>query len=247
VGDRGGGSLAADPDQFLVMPTGDGPFPGVVLAAEAFGINEFTRDVARRLAAEGFAVLVPDYYRGEGPTNPEGYDDFTEVMEHIAGLDFTQATRDVVDAVEALRALPTVDRDRVAVWGYCTGGTLAWLTACTMSDLRAAILFFPSQPRFEELGPSSPAHPLDLLWMLTGPTLFIYGSEDPVMPPDLLDDLRSRIDQWSVPAEVRVYKGGGHAFSAPWGPLRHAPSDEASWGEAVEFLQGNCGAGAHDR
>jgi len=222
-------------DSILHVPPGAGPHPGIVIGAEAFGINEFIHGVAEQLAAAGYAVLVPDYYQGTGPTNPEAYDDFTEVIDHIGRLDFTVATRVLVDGVDQLRRTPGVDPSRIAVWGYCTGGTLAWLAAC-QRDVAAAVLFFPSQPRFEALGPLTPVHALDLLWMLSCPTLFIYGDDDPVMPPELLADLRARIARWSVPAEVKLYPGGGHAFSAPWGVMRHEASAIASWDDAVAFL-----------
>jgi carboxymethylenebutenolidase len=208
-----------------------------VFGAEAYGPNEFIRGVQDRLAELGYASVVPDYYHGHGPTNTEAYDDFEEVVGHISRLDFTCGARDLARAVDTLRADPDVDARRVAVWGYCTGGTLALLAACMRGDLAAAVLFFPSQPVFDELTPRHPVHPMDLLWQLTCPTLFVYGSEDMVMPPELLADLRARIAQWSVDAEVRVYPGANHAFSAPWGPLRHEEADRAAWADAVAFLQ----------
>ena len=137
-------------------PAGAGPFPGVVLGAEAFGINQFILDVQERLVGLGYAAAVPDYYHGDGPTRPESYDDFAEVTEHISRLDFTCGARDLAEAVDAVRATEGVDPGRVAVWGYCTGGTLAWLAASMRGDVAAAVLFFPSQPKFHELGPATP-------------------------------------------------------------------------------------------
>jgi carboxymethylenebutenolidase len=57
------------------------------------------------------------------------------------------------------------------------------------------------------------------------------------MPPDLLADVRARIEGWGVNAEIRQYAGAGHAFSAPWGPLRNAVADQAAWDDAVAFLR----------
>jgi carboxymethylenebutenolidase len=208
----------------------------VVLGAEAFGVNTFIRRVQSRLVEEGFAAAVPDYYHGSGPTKPESYDDFEEVMDHIGRLDFTCGARDLADAVDIVRRTRGVDPRRVCVWGYCTGGTLAWLAACLRGDLAAAVLFFPSQPVFEEVGPRTPVHPMDLIWQLTCPTLFLYGDSDPIMPPDRLEDLQARIEMWGVNAEVRRYPGAGHAFSAPWGPMRQEEADTASWSDAVSFL-----------
>jgi carboxymethylenebutenolidase len=208
----------------------------VVIGAEAYGPNEFSLGVQRRLADLGYASVVPDYYYGEGPRNTEAYDDYEEVVEHISRLDFTRGARELARTVDRLRAEPDVDASRIALWGYCTGGTLAWLAACQRGDVAAAVLFFPSQPMFEELGPRTPVHPVDLLWQLTCPTLFIYGDDDLVMPPELLADLRARNEQWDVGAEVRIYAGAGHAFSAPWGPLRHDEADRRAWSDAQDFL-----------
>jgi carboxymethylenebutenolidase len=230
-----------DPVPALAAPAGRGPYPAVVLGAEAYGINEFIRGVQERLVDLGYAAVVPDYYHGGGPLNPEAYDEFTEVVEHIGRLDFTCGARDLAETVDAIRAQPQVDPGRVSLWGYCTGGTLAWLAACLRGDVAAAVLFFPSQPVFHELGPKTPVHPMDLVWQLTCPTLFLYGDKDPTMAPELLDDLRSRIDRWGAPAEVRSYAGAGHAFSAPWGPLRHAEADGAAWEDAVSFLRTHTG------
>jgi carboxymethylenebutenolidase len=222
-------------DPILLLPGGEGPHPGVVLGCEAYGVNEFIVEVGERLVSRGYAVAIPDYYDGGGPSNREAYDDFTEVVACIAELDFTRATNALVDGVDRLRVTPGVDPARVAVWGYCTGGTVAWLAACRR-DVAAAVLFFPSQPVFTELGPSTPVHPVDLLWMLDSPTLLLYGDEDEVMPPALLDDVRARIERWSVPAAVRTYPGAGHAFTVPWGPLRHEGATTAANRDADEFL-----------
>src|SRR5262245_19015040 len=118
----------------VVLPAGDGPHPAVILGAEAYGINEFIRGVAQRLASLGFAAVVPDYSQGHGPTKTEAYDEFTEVIDHIGRLDFTCGARDLGGAVDAVRARPDIDPQRVCVWGYCTGGTLAWLAACMRGD-----------------------------------------------------------------------------------------------------------------
>jgi carboxymethylenebutenolidase len=218
------------------MPERGGPHPAVVLGAEAYGVNGFIRGVQAKLVALGYAVAVPDYYHGAGPAEPDNYDDFTEVKEHIGRLDFTRGARDLAAAVDALRAMPGIDPRRIAVWGYCTGATLAWLAACLRGDLAAAVLYFPSQPVFAELSRERPVHPVDLLWQLTCPALFLYGDQDGLMPPSALADLRARIDHWQVDARVNVYRGAGHSFTCPRGPMRNAAADQAAWDDAITFL-----------
>jgi len=215
-------------------PAGPGPHPALVIGAEAFGLNDFTRRVAATLAHLGYVTVVPDYYRGDGPPHPEAYDDFTEVVEYISRLDFVEATGDLCAALDEVRAMDGVDPARVGVWGYCTGGTLALLTACAR-ETAAAVLFFPSQPTFAELDRAHPVHPVDLLWAISGPVLFLYGDQDLVMPPERFEDLQARCARWEVPASFAVYPGAGHAFSAPEPPLHHDAADRASWADALAF------------
>ncbi|HVV30829.1 MAG TPA: dienelactone hydrolase family protein [Mycobacteriales bacterium] len=221
----------------LYLPNADGPRPAVVLAPEAFGINTFTRHVASELAAAGYVTVVPDYYRGHGLSNPESYTDFEEVTRFIDALDFTEATHDVLAAVDHARDLPEVDAARVAVWGYCTGGTLAMLAASLDRRLAAGVLFFPSQPTFPELTPKRPVQPVDLLWNVACPLLVIYGDQDPVVTPEVVADMRNRLDQWKIQHEFAMYPDAGHAFSAPVGPMRNADADAASWADAIRFLR----------
>jgi carboxymethylenebutenolidase len=225
------------PAPIIAMPEGNGPHPGVVIGAEAYGINPYILDVQQKLVRLGYAVAVPDYYHGNGPTRPEAYDDHTEVVEHISRLDFTCGARDLAEAVDTLRAMPQVDARRIAVWGYCTGGTLAWLAACLRGDVAAAVLFYPSQYMFKQLGAKTPVHPKDLLWQLTCPALLLYGDCDPAMPSEQIDDLRTRIQQWNLDAQIYMYANAGHAFSAPSGPMRNEAAGRAAWNDAVAFLQ----------
>jgi carboxymethylenebutenolidase len=218
-------------------PTGSGPYPGLVLGMEATGINHFIRDVGVRLAALGYVTAVPDYYRGTGPADPENYDDIDGIMPHTFALDFPRAARDLIDVADALRARDDVDAHRVGYWGYCTGATVALLAACLDRLAAVAVAFYPSQPTFGELTPKRPAHLVDLLWMLTCPTLVIYGDQDVVMDAAGLADLRDRLARWDVDHELRVYEGAGHAFGAPTPLMHHAEAAEASWRDAVEFLR----------
>lgn len=223
-------------------PEGDGPFPAVVVGAEGTGPNTYIRRVAATLASLGFVVMVPDYYRGDGPPDPENYDDFETLMAYIDTLDFTRAVHDVLDAVDHVQALPYVDAARVASWGYCTGGTLALFAACLRHDLAASVVFFPSQPTFAAHDERRPVDVIDLLWNISCPLLFLIGDQDVVLPADRLADVRARFERWGVDATVNVYPGGGHAFNAYGSMLYHRESDERAWDDAVAFVTRVLGA-----
>jgi carboxymethylenebutenolidase len=236
----------------LFLPVGAAPWPGIVMGAEAYGPNHATRTVSAALARRGFAVLLPDYYRGAGPVDRENYQDFTEVTAAIAGLDFRRAFLDVAAAVDHLRGHESVDADRVGVWGYCTGGTMALMAAVLRSDLAAAVLFFPSQPRFSAHDDAHPVDPIDLLWAIRCPTLLQYGSEDMVLTGGDVDlaEFRRRATAWDLDLTIVEHAGANHAFNAPDGPLRHDGADRAGWAEALAFVQRHLApadAGTEDR
>jgi carboxymethylenebutenolidase len=208
---------------------------GVVLGAEAQGVNRFIHDVARRLCELGYVVAIPDYYHGEGPEDPEVLVDLAHLAELqtiIEGLDFRQGTEDLLAAVAHLR----VEVPRVAVWGYCTGGTLAMLAACLDRDVDAAVLFYPSQPRFHDLAPPRPQHAVDLIWQLRRPVLLLVGDEDAVWPPELRQEVSDRFDRWSIPFELEVYPGAGHTFAGHFEDWHRPEAAAASWSRAVAFL-----------
>jgi carboxymethylenebutenolidase len=222
-------------------PDRPGPHPAIALGAEATGVNEFLRRIAATLASRGFVTALPDYFRGGGPRDPDNYDDFDDILPHLDALDFTRATRDVALAADMLVHRPDVDPDRLGVWGYCTGATLALLAATVRSDVRAAVLFYPSQPFFERADDRHPPSPLDLLWALDAKTLWIFGDEDVVYPAPVQQDLRRRIEQWQVDVDVRVYPGAPHAFSAPGASFYAEGASRHSWQEALQFVEQHLG------
>jgi carboxymethylenebutenolidase len=208
---------------------------GVVLGAEAQGVNAFIRDVAQRLCRRGHLVAVPDYYHGEGPEDPEVLVDLAhlaEIQAVIDQLDFRQGAEDQLAAVELL----CDEVPRVAVWGYCTGGTLSMLAACLDRRVDAAVLFYPSQPRFHDLGAARPQDPVDLIWQLRRPVLLIVGDEDAVWPPELRQEVAERFARWSIPFELAVYPGAGHAFAGHFEDWHRPHAAAASWERAVAFL-----------
>lgn len=220
----------------LAQPTGAGPHPAIAIGAEGTGLNTYIRHLAATLAHLGFVAVVPDFYRGDAPPEPDNYDDFETLMSYIDALDFRRAVCDLLDAIDHVQDLAQVDASRVASWGYCTGGTLALFAACLRTDLAGAVVFFPSQPTFAAHDDKKPVDVIDLLWNITGPLLFLIGDQDVVLQEDRLSEVRRRFEAWGVDATVRVYPGGGHAFNAHGSSMYHEPSDAQSWEDAVDFV-----------
>jgi carboxymethylenebutenolidase len=225
----------------LSRPATGGPHPAIAIGAEGSGVNSFIRRVAATLAHLGYVTVVPDYYRGGGPADPEDYTDIEGMMSHIDALDFRRAVQDLLAGIDHLQSLPDVDPARVGSWGYCTGATLALFAACLRHDLAASVLFYPSQPTFAVLDAEKPVHAMDLLWNIACPTLFVVGDLDVVLPPERLPELRGRLEQWGVDATIETYPGAQHAFSAEASAFYNRAADEKSWEDAVAFAARHLG------
>jgi carboxymethylenebutenolidase len=213
--------------------------PAVAIGAEATGINDFIRAIAKQLVAEGFVVAVADYYRGNGPADPNSYEDIEELKRSIGQLDFTDAIADQLATVDYLRSREDVDADRVSTWGYCTGATLSWAAAALDRRLASAVIYYPSQPTFPALDARHPVQVMDLVRTQSVPTLFLVGGDDDVMTEDKRNELTYRMNESIGTHEMVVYPGAKHVF-AGWMPGRRR--DEAAadaWKRAVAWLGDN--------
>ena len=121
--------------------TGSGP--GLVLLQEIFGVNDYVKDAARRLAELGYVVLAPDLYWRTDPGLTLGSEDMELAFGAASKLDQDLAVEDAVEALAYLRNLSGVTEGRAGVLGFCLGGTLAWRLAAH-SDPDVAVCYYGS-------------------------------------------------------------------------------------------------------
>src|SRR5947208_7200931 len=100
----------------LYTPKGKGPFPALIVIHEWWGLNDWVKDQASKLADEGYASLAVDLYRGKVATTPE------QAHEIMRGVPEDRAARDLNAAFAFLKAQPNVRADRIGSIGWCMGG-----------------------------------------------------------------------------------------------------------------------------
>jgi carboxymethylenebutenolidase len=227
---------------FLVVPE-DFPCPGVVLIHDVWGVSEHTRELARRLASDGFSVLALDLYRRESELrieNPGAW---------MRSLSDPQALEDVQAGIDLLRG-GAAARHKVGVMGFCMGGMYALMAACTCRDLAAAVPFYGllSHRRgilYDEAGldPAlKPKEPLDYAPSLRCPLLAFFGDQDEFVPVDDIRQLEARLDAAQPPSEVVVVPNAGHAFLNDTRPEAYRPAEAAqAWARSVAFLRSHLG------
>jgi carboxymethylenebutenolidase len=223
---------------FLAHP--DEPSPGVVMIPDVWGLADHTRDLAKRLATDGFSVLALDIYRKTGKGE---FSDPAGAMAWIGELSDPLILETIQEGVDFLASHPSVGGRRVGITGFCMGGQYTLLAACTCSGLSACAPFYGMVRYPEGLDlASKPRSPLDAIPDLTCPVLGFYGEEDPIIPVADVRELEERLANTCHRGEVRLYAGAGHAFMNTTRPEMHRPEAEAdAWSRLVPFLRSHLG------
>ncbi|UCE87310.1 MAG: dienelactone hydrolase family protein [Deltaproteobacteria bacterium] len=218
-----------------------GTHPGVVMIPDVRGLYDHFRDLARRLASEGFAVLAVDLYRRTGP--PE-IPDPAAAMRWIRELSDPQVLADVQAGVDRLAAHPAVGGKPIGVTGFCMGGQYALLAACGGRGLSACVPFYGMLAYAEGLDPAKkPRSPLDAASDLVCPVLGLYGEEDALIPVDQVREFETRALATGQPCEMRIYAGAGHAFLNETRPEAYrAEAARDAWARMVAFFRETLGA-----
>jgi len=194
---------AADGDMpaFLARPTGPGKYPAVIVVMEAFGLNDHIKDVASRIAAEGYVALAPDmYYRESNAV--VGYDQLPEAIRLMTSLRDDTIVADMAATVSYLQSQDFVRSDRIGVTGFCMGGRISFLTACKISGIKAAAPFYGGG-----IGGLLEQAP-----KITCPLLLFFGDQDPFIPNQEVTTIKSTLAKLNKTAEVVVYPGAPHGF-----------------------------------
>jgi carboxymethylenebutenolidase len=227
----GGGTMGG----YLARPTGAGPWPGVLVFMEIFGVNSHIRDVTERVAREGYVALAPDYFHRTGPGIELGYDDagMQEGMKHLGRLSAEGMVSDARDALAWLRARPELRGGKVGAMGFCIGGHMTYLTACE-TDVAAAASFYGGGVAGPQ-GPGGAPPTVSRTPKLRGRMLALFGGRDAMIPNAQVEQIRAALAARGGPHEVVVYPEADHGFFCDQRATYHAASAKDAW-ERVKRL-----------
>jgi carboxymethylenebutenolidase len=189
---------------FVCAPEGDAPKPGVLLLMEAFGLTSHIRDVARRIAGEGYVVVAPDLYHREPGQRTFAYEEVEEAMAVMYRLDLAGGLeRDLRAALAYLKARPDVRAERIGVTGFCLGGGVTFFCAVALSDQIAAAAGFYGMV---------PNEWLERVDAIDVPLLLFFGGLDPFIPLGRVAQIQSRLAEAGKDAQIELYREADHGF-----------------------------------
>jgi carboxymethylenebutenolidase len=227
-----------------------GSHPGVLIWTDVFGLRPVFRDFGKRLAAEGYAVLVPNpFYRS---ARAPVYGDISKfdfqndankakMQQMGAPLHAEGATESHAKAYIAyLHAQRTVNKaKKIGTQGYCMGGPLVVKTAATVPDIVGAGASFHGGG----LVTDKPDSPHLLAPKIHARMYFAIAASDDTRQPDAKDKLREAFAAAKVPAEIEVYAGAQHGWCVPDMPLHdgvpiyNKPDAERAWSKLVSLYR----------
>lgn len=189
------GTLAVDSTQ-------TGKRPGVLIVHEWWGRTPFVEDRARELAKFGYVGFALDLY-GEAKqvNNPTD----AAALAQAVGGDLPLLTQRFTAALQALKAQPEVDPDKIAVIGYCFGGTVALSMIRQGINVQALTTFHAGVSGVAPMGPEP----------LTTPIHLFTGGNDPFVPAEQVMALKDEMRQAGADIEVTLYPDARHAFTNP--------------------------------
>jgi carboxymethylenebutenolidase len=208
---------------FLARPDGDGAFPAVIVIQEWWGLDAHIKDVATRLAAEGFAALAPDLYHGKVTKEPD------EAGKLMMALDMTRASLELTKAADYLAAQPYTAGRGIGATGFCMGGGLALTLACDSPQIKAVAPFYGVNP-----------NPIDKVANIRGPVFAVYAEHDAWAGPAVREELARALTQHGKQHEIKVYPGTEHAFfnDTRREVYREAAAKDA-WGKVLGLFREN--------
>ena len=199
---------------FVVHPEEGGPFPVVLFYMDAPGKREELHDMARRIAAVGYFVVLPNlYYRRSRDyfLKERTEAGMAEMFAHMATLDRTTTERDTKALLAFVDADPAADGKRIGAVGYCMGGPIVMWAAADFADRLACIASIHGA----NMATERPDSPHRMASKIRCESYFACAEMDKWAPPADIDKLATSLRAAGTPHRIEWYPGVEHGFVFP--------------------------------
>jgi carboxymethylenebutenolidase len=205
---------------YLAMPDSPGKFPALVVIHEDWGLTDWVKEQARKLAGQGYVALALDLYRGQVAHDP------AYAYELMASTPQDRALRDMEAAIHYLYARPDVNKEKMGSIGWSAGGKWSLLLAVNDLFLAACVSNYGALP----------TDPADIQ-KIRAAVLGIFGADDRSIPVTDVEAFEDAMNRAHKSIEVKIYPGAGHGFENSDSKLgyREGASEDA-WRRTVAFL-----------
>ncbi len=229
-------SKGAKMGAYLARPGTPGRLPAVIVFMEIFGVNDHIRDVTRRVAAEGYVAIAPDFFHRTAPGIQLAYDEkgMETGIQNLMKLSADDMIADAKDTLAYLRGLPDVEGAKIGAMGFCIGGHMTYLVACE-TDIAAAAAYYGGGIAAPQ-GPGGAPSTLSRTAKIRGRIQCYFGAKDAMIPLDQVDAVRSALTKAGVDHSVDVYPEADHGFHCDQRASYHAASAKDAWQKTLALF-----------
>lgn len=205
-------------ESFLVKPEGTGPFPGLVIIHEIFGLNDNIRGITGRFAEQGYAALAVDLFSNRNRV--------LCMMQLIHGMMIrplnNRVVSDLQSSIAFLQQQPGVDRNRIGAVGFCMGGGYALQLAVTDKGMKAASAFYGAAPK-----------PLEA-FAQSCPIIGSYPEKD--FSAEGARELDAVLEKYDIPHDIKFYENTRHSFFNQQRTPFEVEASKDAWQRMLSFF-----------
>ena len=206
---------------YLVLPDSSGRHPAIIAIHEWWGLNDWVKEEAQKLAEQGYVVLAVDLYRGKVAATSD------EAHELMRGLPQDRGVRDLQAAVDYLAARSDVDKTKIGSIGWCMGGSFSIQFAVAEPRLAATVVNYGALP-------TDPA----AIAKIHAAVLGNFGAEDRGIPPASVQAFEKAMKDAGKSVDVKIYDGAGHAFENSNNKTGYRPvAAKDAWERITRFFR----------
>jgi carboxymethylenebutenolidase len=211
---------------YLARPMKAGKYPAIIVIHENIGLTDHERDLARRLAKQGYVALAPDYLSRQGGTmkaNPKG-EGLAKIREMVP---WQVVAEDTAAGFDYLKVLPDVRADRQGLMGFCWGGEVTFAAATQIPTLDAVVVYYGRSP-----------DPLDNVKSIRAPIMAHYGEKDAGVNKGI-SDTEATMKKYNKTYDYKIYSGAQHAFNNDTRDRYNAQASQEAWDRTLAFFKKN--------
>ncbi|MGH2502220.1 MAG: dienelactone hydrolase family protein [Ktedonobacterales bacterium] len=203
---------------YFARPAGAGPFPGLIVIHEIYGLNENIREIAQRFAREGYAALAIDLFGGRNRT----FCTFRIFSQLMLGSLRNATLDELRAALTWLSAREEVNAERVGAIGFCMGGSFAIAWACVDPRLKVIAPFYAMNPR-----------PLEAV-RRSCPVVGSYPDHD--FTASAGRKLDQALTAAQIEHDIKLYPGAKHSFFNDQGQVFDPAASQDAWSRVLAFF-----------
>lgn len=197
-------------DAYLAEPTEAGTFPAIIVIQEIFGVNSHIRSVTERMAKAGYVAIAPAIFQRTAPGFEVGYSEADTALgrQHKDQTKAAELLGDIQATIAYLHTKANVKAGGFGTIGFCFGGHVVYLAA-TLPEIKATACFYGGG--IVTMTPGGGAPTVDRTPEIHGKLYAFFGTEDPLIPVEQIDQIEAALQQHQIDHQVFRYQAG-HGF-----------------------------------